>query len=388
MTREAAAGAVVVGGGLHGLAAAWHLARLGARDVVLLERFAIGHDRGSSHGRTRITRSAYDREVYVRLVTAAHREEWPRLEREAGRPLVHRADACVFGTEDGGFERYAAAVAACGADVERLGPAEARRAFPAFRFLDAAGALRDRTAGIVAAADAIAALRGACARAGVRIVEGVRVRSIDPTRDAIPVETDAGTFLADRLVAAAGPWSGELVPEVRRGLTVRRQTVGYFRLEDPAAGLPGAFPPWIYAGADGLLYGVPAFAGDGIKAARHAVAGPADDPEAACVPDPAEVAAVRAFLDAELVPRVAALERAETCLYTCTPTEDFVIDLHPANALIAVGAGFSGHGFKLGPLTGRLLAELALRGRTSVPEFEESRAVFSARRPELAPDAR
>ncbi|TMA24645.1 MAG: FAD-dependent oxidoreductase [Deltaproteobacteria bacterium] len=129
----AAFGALVVGGGVSGLATAWQLARRGVPRVGLVERFRLHHDRGSSHGTSRITRSTYSDERYVRLVRVAHAEEWPRLERESGATLIHRCDGIFFGPPEGDIERWADAVAAAGAPgVERLTPAEARARFPAF----------------------------------------------------------------------------------------------------------------------------------------------------------------------------------------------------------------------------------------------------------------
>jgi sarcosine oxidase len=82
------------------------------------------------------------------------------------------------------------------------------------------------------------------------------------------------------------------------------------------------------------------------------------------------------FASTHFAARVVEVLGTEACLYACTPTEDFVLTVHADDARIVVGAGFSGHGFKFAPLTGRILAELALDGRSSVPEFEAERATF------------
>src|SRR6185369_9074731 len=80
--KAPAFGALVVGGGVHGLATAWQLARAraaggcGVERVALVERFRLHHDRGSSHGHARITRTTYSDERYVRLVGVAHAEDW------------------------------------------------------------------------------------------------------------------------------------------------------------------------------------------------------------------------------------------------------------------------------------------------------------------------
>jgi glycine/D-amino acid oxidase-like deaminating enzyme len=96
--------AIVIGAGLHGLAAAWNLRRLGASSVTLLERFRLGHDRGSSHGAARVFRATYPDPVYVHLLHAASREDWPRLETESGQTLIQKRDACFFGPRGGLYD--------------------------------------------------------------------------------------------------------------------------------------------------------------------------------------------------------------------------------------------------------------------------------------------
>ena len=370
--------ALVVGGGVHGLATAWQLARRGIERVALVERFRLHHDRGSSHGFGRITRSTYSDERYVRLVGVAHAEDWPLLERESGRTLIHRCDGLFFGPPEGDLERWAAAVAAAGAPgVERLDAGEARRRFPAFAFPDAGLVLHDTTGGVVAAADTLLALDRRCRVEGVHVLEETRVLAIDPASDPVVVDTDRGRLLAERVVVTAGAWVSELLPALRGAVSVSRQHVGYF--DAGAAGELGRFPVWVYVGdaARGLYYGLPAFGRPGIKAALHGVAGRDDDPEAHPGPDPSAIARVREFLARQLTLKVGEALHAETCLYTNTPDERFVIGPLPGHPNVVVGSICSGHGFKFGPLAGRLLANLALDGTSGVPEFERHRQAFA-----------
>ncbi|HKE02022.1 MAG TPA: FAD-dependent oxidoreductase [Planctomycetota bacterium] len=359
--------AVVVGGGVHGLAAAFHLQRLGVRRLLVLERFALGHSRGSSHGRSRITRSAYREPIYAELVRLARAEEWPRLERAFGRPLVADRDGCFFGPRDGPIEAFAVP------GVEPLDLDGARRRFPQIRFTESDRVLLDATAGVVAAAETVAGLARSIRAAGGEIRENAEVRSIDVSRD--PVEIDvAGTRIeAERAVVAAGPWTSRLLPWLRPRLTPLRQTVGYFEVEGAER-----FPTWAWYAADAFFYGLPDLPRPLLKAAPHVVSGSADDPEEIAEPSRERLGSVRAFLDERLV-SPARLVEAETCFYTATANEDYVLDVHPDNPRVAIGAGFSGHGFKLAPLSGRILAELALWGRTTVAPFERERARFAAR---------
>ena len=371
---------LVIGGGVAGLDTAWHLARLGEHRVGVVERFAIGHVHGSSHGAGRITRSSYTEPVYVRLMQTVHGEEWPRLESDAGLRLVHRCDGAFFGPSGGPFDEHVAAVAGGKADVELLEVAQARRRFPLFRFSDAAGVLHDHTAGVVAAADTVSALARLSREGGVSMLEGTRVLGIDPSKDPIVVETDRGTLRTGRLVITAGAWLPRLVPSFASRLRVRRQSVGYFRVDAPEAATGvDAFPVWIHTGVDAAhsSYGLPRFGSSGIKAARHETAGASQDPDEAAESTAATLAGVREFLEEQLAVPVLELVHHETCLYTITDDEDFVIGPLPGEPRIVVGSACSGHGFKFAPLTGRLLAELAIHGRTSVPEFEAARARFA-----------
>lgn len=378
--RPSAFGAIVVGGGVNGLAAAWQLARLGCPHVALVERFKLGHARGSSHGFSRITRTSYGDPLYVRLAQFAHAEEWPRLERAHGARLRTPTDGAFFGPAGGPFDSYAAAVADVGADVERLTPDEARRRFPLFRFPDAAGVLHDRTAAVVHAAETMQALTRQASVEGVHLLEETRVLGFEPAGDGVAVETDRGRLLGERLVLAAGAWAGSLLPALAPRLTVKRQSVGFYRVDAPSADLaPGRFPVWIHLGtrADDMHYGLPEFGREGLKAARHEVAGAADEPDDDPPPREETLAEVRAFVERQWNVRVHERVHAETCLYTNTANEDFVIDVVSDSPRIVAASICSGHGFKFGPLSGRLLAELALEGRTTVPAFESARARFA-----------
>ncbi len=373
--------ALVIGGGINGLCALYHLKRLGAGRVGLVERFAIGHDRGSSHGAARVTRSAYAAPEYVRLMQRVHQEEWPRLEKDLGRRLIHPNPGIFSGPPCARFERYVRAVEREGVDAETLSPAEARGRYPQFTFGNAERVLLDRTAGVVAAEKAVASLVAFARERGAAIHENAVVRAIDPTADPVRVETSRGALRAGCLIVAAGAWARDLLPFLKPRITVARQTVGYFSpAGDPADYRPGRFPVWVYMEEDEnhLFYGMPEFGRAGVKVGRHLRAGVDDDPDDA----PAAVSGekiedLRRFMAGFFACPEWTLAGAEHCLYANAPNEDFIIDLHPENPRVAFGAGFSGHGFKFAPLTGRLLAELVWEGKASIPEADLARRLFS-----------
>jgi sarcosine oxidase len=384
---------IVVGGGIMGACAAYHLARRAggrARATLLLERFDIeANDRGSSKGDTRITRLTYHAATYVRLAREAF-ALWEELEREADEVLFRRTGDLFFGPEGGALAGYEAVLAAERVPFERLAaPALAAR-FPQFRLGPGERAIFQEAGGVLAARRCLLAALAAARRRGAEARGGAAVRAIDRAGARIRLETERGEFSCERLVLAGGPWMAKLAPELALPLTVTRQEVCYVAPREADIFRADRFPVWVKVGARGGLgtadeiswYGLPIAARFAIKLARFAGTGAGVDPDAYDGEvGAAGVAEVRDFL-ARTIPAAAdgALLEAHTCLFTMTPDEDFVIDLHPADPRIALAAGFSGHGFKFGVAVGKALAELVAEGRTSVRAIAEDRRRFSALR--------
>ncbi|MFN0204845.1 MAG: FAD-dependent oxidoreductase [Planctomycetota bacterium] len=380
--------AIVIGAGIHGLCAAYHLKRLGCARVAIMEQFEIEHSRGSSHGRSRITRSSYGNPVYVNLMKVAHGEEWPRLEKDCNSKLIYHCDGCYFGP-GARFEEYVKTVAEHCSGVEEMSVADAKKRFPMFAFRDARSVLHDRTGGVIAASKTIRELRRICSEWGIEIFENTTVAKFVYSENDIAVQTNRGTFLSNYLVITAGPWSAQLLQLPKQPLVPIRQDVGYFELADRGAGAFGRFPVWAYIGDDvnDFYYGLPEFETPGIKAARHVTDDNCtdmkshernrNDPNITTFPDVQAILQIQQFLARQLTIPIVKSVGAETCFYTCTPTEDYKIGTHPDCTRISIGAGFSGHGFKLAPVTGRILAELCLRGASSVDEFTSHSEVFS-----------
>lgn len=349
---------VIVGGGIAGLCAAFHLRRRGCRNLVVLDRFAAGHAHGSSHGESRITRSSYPDRRYVALAARAHREGWPLLECELGAPLRRSTPGVFFGPPTGPFGAFLAATLGACREVERVDVDTARRAFPLLRIDDGDAVLRDHTAALLAAATTMQGLRDWLRRHDVELRQPVVVGRPRPEEAAIALPCGATTLRTRRLLVAAGAWTGDLVPGLRPQLTVLRQQVGYVAVAAPAAATAvGTFPVWARIGhGDEFDYGLPEFGRPGLKLARHRTTGPADDPDAvaATVDDGALLALART----RLRPPVRGLHGSETCLYTVAPGEHLTVAPHADDARIVVMTTCSGHGFKFAPVLGADAADL------------------------------
>ena len=364
----------VVGSGVIGSAAARALAARGI-PVVLLEQFELGHARGSSHGATRIFRLAYPDPGYVRMAVIA-REAWARLADEAGEELLVTTGGLDAGP---GAGSCAAALARCGVPHQWLGPGELSARFPGIAARPGERMLFQSGAGVLLAGRAVAALQRLAARDGAELRARTPVLGLEPRGDRVLLRTPDGEISARVAVIAAGGWcAGLLAGAVRRvpRLTATLQQVRYFA---PRAG-GGAWPTlidWSLASAD--WYVVPA-AGDapGVKVASH-VPGRAVDPASGPfgqLDRGLEDDAAR-YTRERLPGLVADGFGAETCLYTMTSDEHFLVD---REGPVVVGGGGSGHAFEFGPLLGEMLADLALGRDTQVP-----RERFALSRPALVP---
>ena len=359
---------IVLGVGGMGAAAAFELARRGRR-VLGLEQFPLVHDRGSSHGHTRVIRKAYyEHPSYVPLVQRAY-QRWYDLEQRCGRHLLTECGCLSIGPPDGELVRGVQQSAALHRlPVERLGPAELRRRFPPFRFSDSYEAVYEREAGFLYVEDCVRAHVEEARRLGAEIHAEEPVLGWEASGRGVAVRTVAATYAADRLIITAGPWAGQLLARHGAWLTVMRQVLLWFGTEDDSLFRRDRFPIYLAETPAGHFYGFPVIDPFGAKAARHYGAPELHAPDQV---DRAVTAAdegpVRAFL-AEHLPAVnGPRRRGQVCTSTLTPDRHFLIDLHPEHANVALAAGFSGHGFKFASVVGEILADLAEHGRTDLP---------------------
>jgi sarcosine oxidase len=359
--------AIVIGLGAIGGAASYHLARRGQR-VLGLDAHPRGHALGSSHGKSRIIRTAYTTPEYVPLVQRAF-GQWNQLAIESGRDLLVMTGMLLVGPPSTPMiDGPILSARRHGLPYELLGPSEVAARFPGFRLTDELVAVFEPGAGLLRPEVCTAAHLDLAARHGaeLRHEEPVRVWAIDGA--GVRVITDRDTYTAGRLVIAPGPWAGQLLADLRLPLTVLRVVNIHVDPPRPAWYGPDRCPVFGWEVPEGHFYGFPSFPGEGLKLGK--------DPSPADVCTPETVR--RQVTDDELAPFREMLARympgaagrvlwTLTCLYTMTPDHHFVVDHHPRYRQVVVGCGFSGHGFKFAPVIGDALADLALDQPTALP---------------------
>jgi sarcosine oxidase len=361
---------VIIGAGAVGSAAAYHLARRGD-PVMLLEQFALLHDRGSSHGAARITRHSYADPAYARLMPAAFRA-WKELEADAGEALYIRTGGVSFSPASVDYAaRVATNLGELGVPHWHASGRAWNQRYPAFGLPADYDVVFEPDAGMLRAARAVAVeieLARFHGRDQTRVIEQSPVRHIDLEGEKPVVITESAAIVADRVIVAAGGWVKRLLPLLSVPLAVTHQQVLYVK---PAGSFPfgiGRFPVFIFKGAgpDDAFYGMPEFQNLGVKVARHG--GPPCDPDREDRIIGAEYkSTVKRFLR-DHIPALAdaPIDFTEVCLYTVAPDDQFQVDFLPGRSDVIVASPCSGHGFKFSCLVGRVLADLATDGTTEL----------------------
>ena len=344
-----------------GAASAWRLAERGVR-VVSFDRHSPPHVFGSTHGETRITRTAYfEGPWYVPLLRETF-PLWRELEQSTGSHLLTLNGALMIGSSASDAVMGArAAAAAHGLDIEVLEARDVHRRYPGQVLRSGEVAILDRQAGFVRPEAAVGAMIERVLALGGDLRRNTVVTSVD----GLTVTTAETREAFDAVVIAAGPWMHDLVPWLP--LTVERQVMVWLAIEGDADWFsPERFPAFIRQTDDmGDAYGLPTLDGESVKVARHHD-GSATDPDHV----QREVTAddldrVRAFAARYLNGVTDRVTKSAVCMYTNTPDRHFAIGQHPDDARIVVLSACSGHGFKFAPVIGDIAADLVCDGGTA-----------------------
>jgi glycine/D-amino acid oxidase-like deaminating enzyme len=385
--------AIVLGTGGVGSAALYQLARRGLR-VLGIDRFNPPHERGSTHGHTRVIRQAYfEHPDYVPLLVESYRL-WHELVEQVGQKLFYRVGLIQIGPADGhvvpGVLRSAREHKLV---VEELAAAAIECRWPGLRAPEDAIGVFEPAAGYLLVENCVRAHLDAARHAGARVLTDTEVLAWTSSEREVRVQTSAGEFTAAKLVIAAGSWSGKTLLPLTPGedlgecepaqspypnplpqgegipkLNLRRKSLFWFAADTDRYDVTAGFPVFLFELPEGVFYGFPKIDARGVKIAEHSGGHVVEDPLTVDRSvDADESRRVVNFLSRYL-PEVSQTQTHHTvCLYTMSPDENFIVDRHPRHANVVFAAGLSGHGFKFVPVLGRALAELALDGATELP---------------------
>lgn len=354
---------LIVGAGVMGLSAAWQAARRGFKPLVL-EQYPLFHDHGSSHGNTRIYRTVnFEGDEYF-LLSLRAQQLWDMLAQESGQELKQETGALFLGPPMGRVVVGSIhAARARQVEHEYLDAEDLAGRFPSLRPHPKEVAVLDRQAGVLHADRCLKALASCAKHQGAEIATPEKVVAWRSVSGGVEVKTDQRTLTTESLVLTAGPWIGQLVPELASELMIERQTVFHFEPAEPVGNSkPPAMVPFIWEDAPGeMFYGIPDL-GDGVKVAHHG--GKTFDTPADLdrVVHEEDLAPVRSFVERHVPAAQTKVRASTTCIYS-TPYSDpnFVISRHPhpANAKVILVSACSGKGFKFAPAIGEIVLAMS-----------------------------
>ncbi|XP_013421768.1 peroxisomal sarcosine oxidase isoform X2 [Lingula anatina] len=324
---------IIIGGGIIGCFTAWHLAQQGQR-VLLLEQFNhIPHSWGSSAGESRCIRKAYIEEGYSELMKKAY-EMWTDFENMTQNKFLWKTGMLLVDKGDGrNVKPVKDKLDELGYPNTTYSSEDLRKHFPTINFKDHIG-LFDHDGGVLDVHNIFKSLLLLIDKLGGKIQTGVKVQNICPGTE-VTLTTNRGKYRAKKVVLTTGPWTADITKslELSLPLRVKAATVWFWKEKKFGSysldtGFP-VFADYNIESWNDFIYAVPCYEYPNmLKLHMHHTI------EHSIHPD---------YRDAQM-----------------TPDYDFILDKHPMWDNIVIGAGFSGHGFKLSPLIGKLLANMVL----------------------------
>ncbi|XP_073524017.1 peroxisomal sarcosine oxidase [Phyllobates terribilis] len=363
---------IVLGAGIQGSFTAYHLAK-NQKKTLLLEQFPLPHSRGSSHGQTRIIRRAYSEDFYTHMMTESY-QLWAELEKESGIQLYRKTGILVIaphGNEE--FESVCKNMEERQISWETLTQEQCKQKYPGFVLKPGEVVCCDHDGGVLSADKALRAVQEQFRKMGGVIRDGEKVKHVQPGQ-VVTVTTTSSIFEAKKLVITAGPWAQKVLSPLGLELPLKtlRINVCYWKEKIPGrSGLLQNFPTFLGVNLNGEeheVYGLPSQEYPGLFKICFHGGNEADPEERELQVKPNQIQDIQILCNfvsqylPGLHPKPAVIEQ---CMYTNTPDCNFILDYHPLHKNIVIGSGFSGHGFKLSPLVGKILCDLSIGKQSS-----------------------
>ncbi|WP_439107518.1 N-methyl-L-tryptophan oxidase [Congregibacter sp.] len=351
---------LVAGVGGCGASALYHLARQGHR-VIAFDRIDPRHERGSSHGETRVIRQAYfEHPDYVPLLRRAY-DLWRELEEESHEALMDLCGLLMIGPPGGeilGGSRLAAE--RYGVPVEDISIADCGERFPAFSIPEGSDVLWEPSGGYLKVEDCVRSYARLAQKHGATLNTDEFIVGFQSTGAGVDVQTNRGEYSADRLVLTAGAWAPALLPAVAKAanLHVLRKVLAWYPRQEAS---PVPQSTFFIELPHGSYYGFPCIDGKTVKLAEHSGGSRLDNPLALDRSlRPGDASGPGKLID-DIFPSLSPNPlRHDVCMYTMSDDGHFIIDRDPDNENVVFATGFSGHGFKFMSAMGAVMAELAV----------------------------
>jgi monomeric sarcosine oxidase len=355
----------VIGAGAMGGATAYHLAKSGA-NVGVFDQFSVPHNKGSSHAETRLIRQAYfENPNYVPLLKRAY-ELWDDLEDTPGQLFIKNGLFVAGRSDRTIMQGILESSKQHKIPVEILSASEASKRFPGFRFAADETCIFEPNAGYLQVDQCLLAHLRKAEKLGATVRLQSTIDSFKKTTDGFSIKSGDREIKAKKVVVCAGAWAGHMLPEKYKSvLSPHRVPLFWFPRISNRPAAEGSTSCFAFDLIDGFFYGFPQLQSQGVKIGLHKPGMKITNPSAfsRSIADD-ERDPVKHFIKEKLTYVQPTVSREETCIYTMTPDENFLVDEEDGLVIVA---GFSGHGFKFASVIGEIAKDLALNGRTKHP---------------------
>ncbi|MCA9213290.1 MAG: N-methyl-L-tryptophan oxidase [Planctomycetales bacterium] len=339
--------------------------------AVGIEQFEIAHANGSSHGETRIIRQAYfEHPDYVPLLKLAY-ELWEKIEAHSNRTLWLRNGLLEIGPPDGiliqGIE---SSVQTHDLPVRRLTADECRKTYPQYHVPEDFVAIFEENAGVLLVEECVKSMAEQATQAGATLFANEPIQKIDFGNTHV-LHTANQTIAAKQVVVTAGGWASNWIAPLRRHLQLRRKRLEWYSATSSRSQADARCPAFFYELPQGYFYGFPAIIQQ-VKVAEHSGGKVLPNPEAQNDDHAAYDEECRRRVDTfarEYLLDAQEWRKSQSCIYTVSPDEHFIVDRHPEFENVLFAAGLSGHGFKFAPALGQILCDMTQGKKTSIADF-------------------
>lgn len=360
---------IIAGAGSMGMSAGYYLSRKDL-NVLMIDANDPPHAYGSHGGDTRLIRHAVgEGPQYVPLALRSQ-ELWNELQTHSNDEIFRQIGILNFGYKGSEFlEKTIEGAREYNLEIETLTAEEIQKRWPGVHGKDLEIGYYEKKGGVIMGENAIRAYRRLALAAGAELLIDTPVKSIQPEKDTVTVETGNDTFTADKLILSAGARNGRMLKDLGLNLNLQpsRRTIAWFEADEELYS-SDHFPGFIGRSRYGSYYGFSSIDGTGVKIGRYDGYEEDDnEPEHMNMEFGAfdrDEGDLRTYLKEHMAGANGKVNKGVSCIFTNTPNDDFIIDQHPKHDNIYVAGGFSGHGFKYVPVVGEILTDLVTEGKT------------------------
>ncbi|OIV97777.1 hypothetical protein TanjilG_12534 [Lupinus angustifolius] len=364
---------IIIGGGVMGSSTAYHAAKAGLK-TLLLEQFDFLHQRGSSHGESRTIRVTYTQHHYYPLVMESY-NLWQQAQAQAGFKVYYKAHH--FDMAPHNDPTLLAVIDNCrkhNIKHQILRRDQVAEKFSGrFNIPENWTGVSNEFGGVIKPSKAVSMFQTLAFKNGAVLRDNTEVIDIKREKGVVVFTARGEKFRGKKCVVTVGAWVNKLVKTVS-GVDLPIVPVEthlmYWRIKEGHEGkfnIGGDFPTFASFG-NIYVYGTPVLEYPGlIKVGIHG--GTHCDPDKRKWGPIVNMNELKEWIEERFGGLVDSSEPVvkQSCLYSMTPDEDFVIDFLGGEfgKDVVVGGGFSGHGFKMAPVIGKILVQLVVNGETS-----------------------